>query len=257
MPPKLTRALFIPLLIAFLAGCAGTGASQPKAARTDQMSNRGQANLRLAYSYLNAGKMELAVDRAQRGLESDPDSPDLYVVMGLIQARLGADARAGEHYARAARLGGDRGDILNVHAVWLCEQGRHAEAKAQFARAIEDLLNETRPQVLYNAALCARKSGDLATAEAELRQALAARPEDPASLALMAEIQYELGNAMGARAFLQRREAAGEATPGLLELGAKIETAAGDTAAADRYRQRLRELFPDHTPNATEGSRQP
>ena len=257
MPPKPFRLLLTTLLIAFLAGCASTGGGEAKTSRTDQMSNRDQANLRLAYNYMAAGKYELALDRANRGLESDPQSPDLQVVLGLIQARLGATERAGDHYARAVRLANGRGDILNVHAVWLCEQGKHPEAKALFTRAAEDLLNESRPQVLYNAALCAHKAGDLAAAEADLRQAIAARPEDPQSLGLMAEIQHALGNTMSARAFLQRREAAGEATPELLELGARVETAAGDAAAAERYRRRLRELFPDHTPTATEGSRQP
>jgi type IV pilus assembly protein PilF len=45
---------------------------------------------------------------------------------------------------------------------------------------------------------------------------------------------------MEARAFVQRLEAMGP-TPEVLELAARIEDAAGDRAAAARYRQRARD----------------
>lgn len=258
MPPKPLRLVAALSALLLLPACTSTGGGpEGGGIRPSEMSNVGQSNLRLAYSYLQSGKYDLALDRAKRGLRADPDSPDLYVALGMIHARIGDPAQAGANYARAARLGGDRGDILNVHAVWLCEQGQRAEANAVFDRAVKDLLNRDRGKALYNAALCAHQSGDRAKAEALLRQSLESSPEDPVALALMARLQFEQGNMMGARAFLQRREAVGEATPELLELGARIEEAAGDAAAAARYRRQMQDQFPDSTPNATEGSRQP
>jgi type IV pilus assembly protein PilF len=62
---------------------------------------------------------------------------------------------------------------------------------------------------------------------------------------------------MAARAFFQRREALGSPGAELLDLAVRIERGAGDTVAAERYRRRLNEQFPDYTPPATEGSRQP
>ena len=44
--------------------------------------------------------------------------------------------------------------------------------------------------------------------------------------------------------------------PELLDLAVAIEEGAGDRAAAERYRTRLREGFPDYTPTAREGSPQ-
>lgn len=259
MPPKPLRFAGALSALLCLAACAGTGGggSEGGGIRPSEMSNVGQSNLRLAYSYLSSGKYDLALDRAKRGLRADPDSPDLYVALGMIYARIGDPAQAGANYARAARLGGDRGDILNVHAVWLCEQGQRAEANALFDRAVKDLLNRERGKTLYNAALCAQQAGDRAKAEALLRQSLEIAPEDPVALATMARLQFEQGNLLGARAFLQRREAVGESTPELLELGARIEEAAGDAAAAARYRKQMQDQFPESTPNATEGSRQP
>ena len=62
---------------------------------------------------------------------------------------------------------------------------------------------------------------------------------------------------MSARAFYQRRESLGAPHAELLELAARIEDAAGDRAAAARYRQRAQDQFPAQTAPATEGSRQP
>ena len=42
----------------------------------------------------------------------------------------------------------------------------------------------------------------------------------------------------------------------MLELAIAIEEGAGDREAANRYRTRLRQGFPDHTPGTTEGSPQ-
>lgn len=262
-PERYLRFLAAAVLAAMLAACAGTGAGG-RAAGADapvrpeeRMSSRGLANLRLAHSYLNAGKLELAMDRAGRALRSDPDSADVHVVLGLIQARLGKQEAAGGYYARAARLAPAEGYVQNVYGVWLCEQGDSAAADQAFVRGAADPFFEGRAQIHYNAARCALRAGNPARAEAHLREGLKGAPEDAPLLALMAEVQYVQSNYLSARAFIQRREAAGEATPELLDLGARIEQGAGDAVAAERYRRRLREQFPDFSPTATEGARQP
>lgn len=263
-PEGYLRFLAAAALAAMLGACATTGGTAGRAAGADapvrpeeRMTSRGLANLRLAHSYLNAGKLELAMDRAGRALRSDPDSADVHVVLGLIQARLGKQAAAGEYYARAARLAPGEGYVENVYGVWLCERGDSAAADQAFARGAGDPFFEGRTQIHYNAARCALRAGNPARAEAHLREGLKAAPEDAPLLALMAEVQYAQRNYLSARAFIQRREAAGAATPELLDLGARIEQGAGDAVAAERYRRRLREQFPDYSPTATEESRLP
>lgn len=262
-PDVLLRTVVFTAVIALSAGCGGSPStklnSEGQAAGSQAaMSNKGLANLTLAQNYLASGQMEFAVDRANRALRSDPESADVQIVLGMIREKLGDASGAGAHYARATKLSPGSGHVLNVYGVWLCQQGSAAEADAVFVRAAADVYYKTRDQALFNAGKCAMQAGQLDKAEAYLRQGLQVSPESPALLARMAELQFQRRNYLSARAFYQRRESLGKPTAELLNLAISIEQAAGDNVAAQRYLQRLKEQFPDHTytPPATEGSRQ-
>ncbi|MBW8368165.1 MAG: type IV pilus biogenesis/stability protein PilW [Arenimonas sp.] len=258
------RHLCLAAAIALAAGCAtGPGTSDPgakqSAALHSAMSNKGQANLSLAQSYLASDRLEYAMDRANRALRSDPNSADVQVVLGMIREKLDDGARAGEHYARAAKLAPDTGHVLNVYAIWLCQEGNAAGADELFARAVKDVFYKNKELAYFNAAKCAQQVGQADKAAQYLRQGIELAPTNPALLERMAELQLQRGDYMSARAFYQRREAVGTPTAALVELGARIEDAAGDRAAAARHRQRLQDEFPVQEPTspATEGSFQP
>ncbi len=262
MRPDAMRHLCLAAALVLATGCATTAggpASSDTQAESSHsaMSNKGQANLSLAQNYLAAGQVEYAIDRANRALRSDPNSADVQVVLGMIREKLDDDARAGEHYARAAKLAPDSGHVLNVYAIWLCQQGQAAEADTLFARAVKDPFFKAKETAYFNAAKCAMQVGQADKAAQYLRQGLELAPENRVLLVRMAELQLQRGDYMSARAFYQRREALGSPTADLYELGARIEDAAGDPSAAARYRQRIRDQFPDHTPTATEASSQP
>lgn len=263
MRPDAMRHLCLAAVLAFTAGCAtGTGTkvqagNDSSASSHSAMSNKGQANLSLAQNYLAAGQVEYAMDRANRALRSDPNSADVQVVLGMIRQRLDDNARAGEHFARAARLAPDAGHVLNIHAIWLCQQDKAADADALFARAVKDPFFKAKETAYFNAGKCALKVGQADKAAQYFRQGLDLAPENKLLLTQMAEVQLQRGDYMSARAFYQRRESLGAPSADLLELGARIEDAAGDRAAAARYRQRAQDQFPAQSPPATEGSRQP
>lgn len=263
MRPDAMRHLCLAAAIVLAAGCAtGPGTSpaddgQLATSSHSAMTNKGQANLSLAQNYLAAGNVEYALDRANRALRSDPNSADVQVVLGMIREKLDDSPRAGEHYARAAKLAPDSGHVLNVYAIWTCEQGKAAEADALFASAVKDPFFKAKETAYFNAAKCAMQVGQAEKAAQYLRHGLALAPENRLLLMRMAELQLQRGDAMSARAFYQRREALGAPTAELFELGARIEDSAGDQAAAARYRQRSRDQFPEQTPPTSEGSRQP
>ncbi|GAB2655185.1 type IV pilus biogenesis/stability protein PilW [Arenimonas aestuarii] len=248
--------LFAGALALALAGCAGTGGGTRATKAQPEMSNKGLANLHLAQNYLSAGKLDVAMDRAQRALRTDPGSADVQVVMGMIRQALDDKTRAGEHFAQAAKLAPDTGHVLNAYGAWLCEHRKYEEADAVFARAVLDPFYEAKAQAYYNAGRCSVLGGRPAQADAALRKGLDLEPKDAALLEQMARLQYQQGNFMGARAFFQRREAVAEVGAELLELAIAIEEGAGDRAAAERYRTRLRQGFPEHTPTAREESPQ-
>jgi type IV pilus assembly protein PilF len=256
------RHLCLAALLALVAGCASTGTSpspgaDAAASSHSAMSNKGQANLSLAQNYLAAGQLEYAMDRANRALRSDPNSADVQVVLGMIRQRLDDGARAGEHFARAAKLAPDAGHVLNIYAIWLCQQDQAAEADALFSRAVKDPFFKAKETAYFNAGKCALTVGQADKAAQYFRQGLELAPENRLLLTQMAEVQLRRGDAMSARAFYQRREALGSPTAELFELGARIEDAAGDRAAAARYRQRAQDQRPAPSQPAPEGASQP
>lgn len=255
--------LFAFVVLVALAGCASTGGGTPPKSANNAggthttMSNKGLANLNLAHNYMNAGRLDYAMDRANRALRSDPNSPDVQIVIGQIREKLGDDERAGQHYAQAVKFAPEAGHVLNVHAVWLCRRGAADESDVLFSRAVKDPFYKAKHQAYFNAGKCALQAGRLDRAETYLRSGVEAAPQDPLLLAQLAEVKFRQGDYMAARAFFQRREALGSPGAELLDLAVRIERGAGDTVAAERYRRRLNEQFPDYTPPATEGSRQP
>lgn len=261
MQPEFLRTAAAALLVATLASCAGADTQAPgedsAANSLAEMSSKGQANLSLAQNYLANDQIELALDRANRALRSDPTSSDVQIVLGMVREKMGDLDRAGASYERAAKLSPESGHVLNVYGVWLCKHGEPADADAMFSRALDDPFYKAREQALFNAGKCALQAGDLEKAAAYGRLGLHTAAESPALLTLMAEVQFQRRDYFSARAFVQRREASGKASPEILSLAARIEQAAGDTAAAERYQARLRDEFPDYSPPATEGSRQP
>jgi type IV pilus assembly protein PilF len=60
----------------------------------------------------------------------------------------------------------------------------------------------------------------------------------------MASLQFDNGNALQARAFLQRYQDVAPPTAGSLWLGYRIEVNLGDSAAAGEYARKLRKEFP-------------
>jgi type IV pilus assembly protein PilF len=262
MRPDAMRHLCLAVALALAAGCASTGSStspgaDSAAASHSAMTNKGQANLSLAQNYLAAGQMEYALDRANRALRSDPNSADVQVVLGMIRHRLKDDERAGEHYARAAKLAPDAGHVLNVYAIWLCQQDKAGEADALFAQAVKDPFFKAKETAYFNAGKCARQVGQADKAAQYFRQGLEIAPENKMLLVQMAEVQLQRGDFMSARAFYQRRESLGEPSADLFELGARIEDAAGDRDAAARYRQRAKDHVPAPSTPAPEGTIQP
>lgn len=256
MRHDLFRPAWALALLAMMAGCASTGGGAAAGPDSRDMSTKGMANLQLAQNYLRSGRLDVALDRANRAARMDPQSADVQVVLGLIRQALEDEVRAGEHFERAVKLAPNTGHVLNARAAWLCERGKYDEADAMFTRAAQDPFYEERTQSYYNAGRCAMLGGRMDRAEAPLRKGLELDPKHPLLLEQMARLQFAQGNFLGARAFYQRREAVGEVGAELLDLAVMIEEGAGDRAAAQRYRERLEQGFPGYTRSATEGSPQ-
>ena len=207
-----------------------------------------RANLRghlaLATNALQRGLLDEAEKEARAALKIDGNSADANTLLAVVEDQRGNREQAGGYYARAAELAPQQGTALNNYGAWLCGNGRAPESLAWFDRALQDPTYRQRASALANAGSCALKAGQTARVEDKLREALSLDPVDTTALEAMAEYQYRNGRYMDARAFSERRLAAGPATRDVLLLASQIEEKLGDRAAADRYVRRLRTEFP-------------
>jgi len=86
-------------------------------------------------------------------------------------------------------------------------QGRHDEAVAAFAKAIEGLPNDARLLTDYAESSALRAGGDFSGQPVDLlERALAVDPNEPKAVALMGAAQYRLGNLPRARSYLKQLE---------------------------------------------------
>ena len=242
------------LLLAVSATSAHAKQETRQETTPGKLSDTGRVNLGLAYSYFEAGNIVTAFDRIMIAAASDPQSPEVQALLGMIEDRRGNQALATDAYNRALSLAPDNGNVLNAYGAWLCEHGSTTQADIYFQKALLDSASRTPRNALVNAGRCAFKANEHAKAEQYLRRALELSSEDASALLLLAEVKHAQGQFFEARAFLQRREALGPMGPAAYELAAKIETGAGDARSAQRYRALLLEKYPDHQSPTGEGA---
>lgn len=255
LPDRLVPAVLFSVLA--LAGCGGPkGVKPPKphlsvapdyVARDDDQVRRVhqyQTQLALAGSELQAGDHAAAEKRARSALKIFPQRADAMLILAAAADQKGEDAQAGQWLQRAADNAPQRGDVLNNYGAWLCQKGRASEALAWFDRAVAAPAYAAPEVAQANAGACALQLGQHERAERDLRAALQRDPGSVQALESMAQLSYERGAFMEARAFAERRLAAAPSTRSMLQLASQIEARLGDQRAADRYLQRIRQEFP-------------
>lgn len=232
-------------LSALLAACGATGGGVKPRAQLTKQQQAAELQVQLGQGYIEQGRLDVALEKLLRALELDPSSADGHMVIAVLYERIDQAEKAEHHYRRSIALRPESGMMANNYAVFLCRQGRYEDAQPQFQRVLKDPFYKTPAQALSNAGQCAKAAGRMADAEAHFRDALKRDPRNAGVLYELAELSQSRGDAMRARAFLQRHEAVAPAAPQALLLGLRIEQALGDTAAANDYRARLLREFPD------------
>lgn len=227
-----------------LAAC-GSAAPRASTSAPGSAPSAAEVQVGLAQGYLRQGRLDIAMDRANRALALDPRLPAAHTVAAIIYQRVGDDEAAGRHYAKAADLAPRSGDALNNYGTFLCERGDYDRADALFDRAIKDPFYRTPGVAMANRGSCAIKAGRLDDGERWLRAALEIDPDNADALLALASLARTRGDDLRARAFMERHLAAGPATPDALLMAIDIEERLGNRRAAEEYRSRLRREFPD------------
>lgn len=204
-----------------------------------------EIHTRLGIGYRERGQVQLALENLEVALRHDPNHTPAHVVTALIQEGLGNSRQAEYHYREAARLAPQDGSTQNAYAVFLCRNNQFAEAQRRFERAFEDPFYRTPEVAFTNAGACARLDNRPEDAERFLRRALEIDPDFPDALYQLAELHWEQGDGLRARAFLQRFQSVAQDDPVSLRLGFLIETALNNPSDAERYVRYLERAFPD------------
>jgi len=216
------------------------------AAQDSQMDRRkaAEANAQLAIAYMSQGDMTTARDKIEKALEQDSHTATTQLAAGFVYDRLGEDKKAQEHFEEALKLSRDDPSVQNSYASFLCLKGDSKKGEELLVQAAKNPLNRA-PAVAYaNAGRCARSAGRLPEAETYFRQALSYNADQPDVLFQMAQIQFELGDNLQARAFLERYASNAPISAASLWLGYRIESALGETQQATMYADRIRKDFP-------------
>lgn len=255
---SLLRGVIVAVVSAALAGCGASAAPRAKSDKATPKQDAAELQVRLGRGYLEQGKFETAHEKLERALQLDPSSIDAHTLMAILYERIDRPKLSEKHYQRAVELDPEDGGANNNLGAYLCRFERYAEADRYFAKALDDPFYATPQAAIANAGVCAARAGEGDKAEAYFRRALELNPKDASSLYELALINFRKSQFLRARAFIQRFESAGQPDAAALELAARIEDELGDTAAAAKYRERLKNEFPEREPEpASEGSKSP
>lgn len=225
------------------AGCVTSDGGRP--GNDSSPTDAAQINYELGSQYLRQGKLKLARERLERAIEQDPRLAGPYTALALLHERTGDTEQADRAYRQAVRIAPNDANVQNTYAVFLCNRGRHAEGQRYFLRAADNDDNRA-PEVAYtNAGVCALQQPDRRAAEAHFRSALNRNPSFAEALLQMSALTYSNDEALKARAFLQRYEAATEMTAEALLLAVRIERKLDNRTAVQDYARSLRIRYPD------------
>jgi tetratricopeptide (TPR) repeat protein len=225
----------------------------------------------VAALYLDAGRTDDAIGEYQRSLRLNNDSAATHYNLGFALSARGRRQEAIVEFQEALRIDPDYALAHNNLGALLQVTGQLDQALAHFRRAVA--LRPDNIDAQTNLAQLLSNRGEAGAAAAAFREALALRPDHPQALAGLAWIRATAADpalrdadeavrlAERAAEATRRRDigaldalAAAYASAGRFDdavraaqAGIDVAVAAGQTAAADQFRQRL-QLYRERRP---------
>ena len=235
--------------VVLMSGCSTTTTTETKTADMATKvapTQRAQIHTERSAEYFRIGRLATSLEAAQQAVAADAKYAPAHNMVALIYMELRDNEKAQAAFDRAILLAPNDSDTLNNYGWFICERQDPKRALPYFTKALRNPLYSTPERALYNAGVCARRAGDNATAETNLRAALVRDPQLAPALYELADIafsqtRYKEADAQFARFSAMVREPDAN---GLL-LGAKISRAMGDRNSEAGYVSQLRRRFPD------------
>lgn len=231
------------LLVVGISGCVTESTGGIVLPNKPNLPEAARINTQLGSKYAQEGMYKLAETKLKLAISQNDNYAPAYSALAYVYAETGKPDQAEQQYRQALSLAPDDPDIQNNFGVFLCGQGKGAEAQRYFHRAVSNPNYSTPEAAWTNAGVCPGTSQQ--DAESDFLHALQIKPGFPAALKQMAIISFERKQYLRARAFEQRYRAVATPGPDFLLLSARTERALGDEAKAKDYEVQLIQQYPD------------
>ncbi len=231
-------AVLAALSTACVTTTTGAGEKWDKAERAD-------LHTRMGVSYLQQGQVEVAREEFELALRIEPDNAAANLAMARLQLQLNQERKARSYFARSVRSDPNGVAARNEYGLFLCNQGEFADGLEQLTAALNNPLNRSQYISLFAAAECQRKAGNADDAAQLYQQALDIEPDLRPALLQLAFYNFDRGEHMSARAFLERYFGDGNYTAESLFLAVRNELSLERRDLAENYARLLRTRFPD------------
>lgn len=209
-------------------------------------TDRARAHTELGASYLQVGRLAVALQELNEALKADPNYVPAHSTLGLVHMELREDEKARASFERALRIDPLDPDANNSYGLFLCNRKREKESIRHFLAATKNPLYTTPGDAFVNAGICSKRAGDVAEAQLYLERAVALNPNDQRALINLAQLHHERKQMNVAKSYLTRymqRVQAPDAAS--LWLGIRLERELGDRPGMMSYGAQLRDRFPD------------
>ncbi len=232
-----------------LAGCTTTTTTTVSESRTAaepaDPQRRAQVRLELAALYYQRGQAETALEEVDRALVARPDLAEAHGLRGLVLGSLGRVVPAEQSFLRALQLAPQDGGMRHNFGWFLCQQRRHAEAEAEFGRALALPQYRDTVRTLLAQGVCQARAGQWAEAERSLSRSYELDPANPMTAFNLAEVLLHRGELERARFYVRRINAVPEQVSAQsLWLLARVERRLGNVGALKELGDQLRERYP-------------
>ncbi len=238
--------LVLTLLMA-LAACSRTSTGpdsnrQPSIASASP-DKKAVVHMQLARGYMEEKQYATAKIQLERALEISPAHSDSNYVMALLMLKLEQYSSAESHFERAVASDNENSSAAHDFGTFLCQINKPRKAVKYFDIAASNPLFDQAKLSYARAGQCIVRQ-DSERAEAYLRKALTLDSRLRPALYSLAQLKFNDGNHLSARAYIERYLAITTPKAESLMLAYKIESNLNSPEQANQYRTKLLTSFP-------------
>ncbi len=227
------------LIISMLGACTTEVVMEP-----EDKERASEINAQLGLGYMQRGQYKRALGKLEKAIDYNPDNANAYHYKAELHRRLREYDKAEDNFVKSLDIEPSNANTLNNYGIFLCDQGRYAQAISNFQKIIDDPLYRYKADAHENLGLCSYRQGKLRQAEDAFQSALAINNKMAKSILKMAQITYDRREKAEAYSFYKRYISLAAHTPESLWLGILIETDRGNKNSVASYKVLLKGKFP-------------